>query len=200
MDCIAKTSVPESSDERANNVQSGLALPAAISPSSNSIRFSIRPWEAGQGRRVQNTRVLQPRFGWPPTSLANGAPVGIVRPQRRHRDESPHRRSKPYRPPSDANCPVALLAESSVPVIAFKSGSVPEVIRRVRPRWHNWRCRAGGSGIVEAIGTFSELGRRQVRRHFEKRFTTRRMAPRKYRLANGKSDRLLKGDIGSRTF
>jgi len=53
MDCIAKTSVAESSDERANNVQSGLALPAVICPSSNSIRFII-PREAGQGRQVQN--------------------------------------------------------------------------------------------------------------------------------------------------
>jgi hypothetical protein len=55
MDCSAKTSVAESGDERANNVQSGLALPAIICPISNSIRFIIRPWEAGQDRRVQNT-------------------------------------------------------------------------------------------------------------------------------------------------
>jgi hypothetical protein len=55
MDCIAKTSVAESSDERANNVQSGLALPAVICSSSSSIRFIIRPWEAGQGKPVQNT-------------------------------------------------------------------------------------------------------------------------------------------------
>src|SRR3979490_1588704 len=55
MDCIAKTSVAESSDERASNVQSGLALPAIICPISNSIRFILRPWEAGQDRRVKNT-------------------------------------------------------------------------------------------------------------------------------------------------
>jgi hypothetical protein len=55
MDCIAKTSVAESSDDRANNVQSDLALPAVICPSSDSIRFIIRPWEADQDRRVQNT-------------------------------------------------------------------------------------------------------------------------------------------------
>jgi hypothetical protein len=55
MDCIAKTSVAESSDETANNVQSGLALPAVICPSNNSIRLIIRPREAGQDRQVQNT-------------------------------------------------------------------------------------------------------------------------------------------------
>jgi glycosyltransferase involved in cell wall biosynthesis len=58
------------------------------------------------------------------------------------------------------------------PVIAFKSGSVPEVIDDgitgfVVP---------GEAEAVEAIGRLSELDRRQVRRHFEKRFTTRRMA------------------------
>ena len=34
----------------------------------------------------------------------------------------------------------------------------------------------GEAEAVEAIGRLSELDRRQVRRHFEKRFTTRRMA------------------------
>jgi glycosyltransferase involved in cell wall biosynthesis len=58
------------------------------------------------------------------------------------------------------------------PVIAFKSGSVPEVIDDgitgfVVP---------GEAEAIEAIGRLSELDRRQVRRHFEKRFTTRRMA------------------------
>ena len=58
------------------------------------------------------------------------------------------------------------------PVIAFKSGSVPEVIDDgitgfVVP---------GEAEAVEAIGRLSELDRREVRRHFEKRFTTRRMA------------------------
>jgi hypothetical protein len=48
------TSEPESSDEKANNVQSGLALPTIICSSDNSIRFIIRPWEADRGRRVQN--------------------------------------------------------------------------------------------------------------------------------------------------
>ena len=47
--------VADSSDERANNVQSGLALPAVICPISNSIRFIIRSWEAGQDRPVQST-------------------------------------------------------------------------------------------------------------------------------------------------
>src|SRR3954464_6341629 len=58
------------------------------------------------------------------------------------------------------------------PVIAFKSGSVPEVIDDgitgfVVP---------GETEAVEAIGRLSELDRRQVRRHFEKRFTATRMA------------------------
>src|SRR5882757_6846997 len=58
------------------------------------------------------------------------------------------------------------------PVIAFKSGSVPEVIDDgitgfVVP---------GEAAAIQAIGRLSELDRRQVRRHFEKRFTTRRMA------------------------
>jgi hypothetical protein len=37
IDCIAKTSVAESRDERANNVESGLALPAIICPTNSSI-------------------------------------------------------------------------------------------------------------------------------------------------------------------
>jgi len=58
------------------------------------------------------------------------------------------------------------------PFIAFKSGSVPEVIDDgitgfVVP---------GEAEAIEAIGRLSELDRREVRRHFEKRFTTRRMA------------------------
>jgi glycosyltransferase involved in cell wall biosynthesis len=35
---------------------------------------------------------------------------------------------------------------------------------------------SGEAEAVEAIERLSELDRRQVRRHFEKRFTTRRMA------------------------
>src|SRR5215212_7350121 len=58
------------------------------------------------------------------------------------------------------------------PVIAFKSGSVPEVIDDgitgfVVP---------GEAEAVEALGRLSKLDRRQVRTHFEKRFTARRMA------------------------
>jgi glycosyltransferase involved in cell wall biosynthesis len=58
------------------------------------------------------------------------------------------------------------------PVIAFKSGSVPEVIDDgitgfVVP---------GEAEAIEAIGRLSELDRWQVRGHFEKRFTTGRMA------------------------
>jgi len=58
------------------------------------------------------------------------------------------------------------------PVIAFRSGSVPEVIDDgvtgfVVP---------GEAEAVEAIGRLSELDRRKVRRHFEKRFTATRVA------------------------
>jgi glycosyltransferase involved in cell wall biosynthesis len=58
------------------------------------------------------------------------------------------------------------------PVIAFRSGSVPEVIDDgvtgfVVP---------GEAEAVEAIGRLSELDRRKVRIHFEKRFTATRMA------------------------
>ena len=58
------------------------------------------------------------------------------------------------------------------PVIAFKSGSVPEVIDDgitgfVVP---------GEAEAVQAVGRLGELDRRQVRTQFEKRFTARRMA------------------------
>src|SRR5213596_1718546 len=58
------------------------------------------------------------------------------------------------------------------PVIAYDSGSVPEVIDNGITGF----VVAGEAEAVEAIGRFSELDRREVRRHFEKRFTTRRMA------------------------
>ena len=58
------------------------------------------------------------------------------------------------------------------PVIAFNSGSVPEVIDNGITGF----VVAGEAEAVEAIGRLSELDRREVRRHFEKRFTTRRMA------------------------
>jgi len=59
MDCIAMTSIAESRDERANNVEAGLALPAINCPTNSSIRVTIRPWEPGQDMQVQNTLVLQ---------------------------------------------------------------------------------------------------------------------------------------------
>jgi glycosyltransferase involved in cell wall biosynthesis len=58
------------------------------------------------------------------------------------------------------------------PVIAFKSGSVPEVIDDGITGF----VVSGEAEAVRAIGRLSELDRRQVRGHFEKRFTTRRMA------------------------
>ena len=58
------------------------------------------------------------------------------------------------------------------PVIAFKSGSVPEVIDHGITGF----VVSGEAEAIQAIGRLSELDRRQVRRHFEKRFTARRMA------------------------
>jgi glycosyltransferase involved in cell wall biosynthesis len=58
------------------------------------------------------------------------------------------------------------------PVIAFSSGSVPEVID---DGITGFVVRSEAEA-VEAIGRVSELDRRRVRSHFEKRFTTRRMA------------------------
>jgi glycosyltransferase involved in cell wall biosynthesis len=58
------------------------------------------------------------------------------------------------------------------PVIAFKSGSVPEVIDEGITGF----VVSGEEEAVQAIGRLGELDRRQVRAHFEKRFTSRRMA------------------------
>jgi glycosyltransferase involved in cell wall biosynthesis len=58
------------------------------------------------------------------------------------------------------------------PVIAFNSGSVPEVIDDCITGF----VVPGETEAIEAIGRLSELDRRQVRTHFEKRFTARRMA------------------------
>jgi glycosyltransferase involved in cell wall biosynthesis len=58
------------------------------------------------------------------------------------------------------------------PVIAFRSGSVPEVIDEGITGY----VVSGEDEAVEAIGRLGELDRRRVRAHFEKRFTSRRMA------------------------
>ncbi|WP_108522345.1 glycosyltransferase family 4 protein [Bradyrhizobium algeriense] len=58
------------------------------------------------------------------------------------------------------------------PVIAFKSGSVSEVIDDGITGF----VVSDKAEAVEAIGRLSELDRRQVRMQFEKRFTARRMA------------------------
>jgi glycosyltransferase involved in cell wall biosynthesis len=58
------------------------------------------------------------------------------------------------------------------PVIAFRSGSVPEVIDDGLTGF----VVPGEAEAIQAIGRLSELDRRQVRRHFEKRFTAARMA------------------------
>ena len=58
------------------------------------------------------------------------------------------------------------------PVIAFKSGSVPEVIDDGVTGF----VVAGEAEAIQAVGRLGELDRRQVRMQFEKRFTARRMA------------------------
>jgi glycosyltransferase involved in cell wall biosynthesis len=58
------------------------------------------------------------------------------------------------------------------PVIAFRSGSVPEV---VDDRITGFVV-DGEAGAVDAIGRLGELDRGRVRAHFERRFTARRMA------------------------
>jgi glycosyltransferase involved in cell wall biosynthesis len=58
------------------------------------------------------------------------------------------------------------------PVIAFSSGSVPEVIDEGITGF----VVSGEAEAIQAIGRLAELDRRRVRRHFEKRFTTTRVA------------------------
>jgi glycosyltransferase involved in cell wall biosynthesis len=58
------------------------------------------------------------------------------------------------------------------PVIAFRSGSVPEVIDHGVSGF----VVDGEAEAVRAIGRLGELDRARVRAHFEQRFTARRMA------------------------
>ena len=58
------------------------------------------------------------------------------------------------------------------PVIAFRSGSVPEVVDDGITGF----VVDGEAGAVEAIGRLGELDRKRVREQFERRFTARRMA------------------------
>src|ERR1700716_191993 len=58
------------------------------------------------------------------------------------------------------------------PVIAFRSGSVPEVVDDGITGFVS----DGEAQAIEAVGRLGELDRRQVRRRFEERFTARRMA------------------------
>jgi glycosyltransferase involved in cell wall biosynthesis len=58
------------------------------------------------------------------------------------------------------------------PVIAFRSGSVPEVVDDGLTGF----VVTGETEAIKAIEKISKLDRRRVRRHFESRFTTRRMA------------------------
>jgi glycosyltransferase involved in cell wall biosynthesis len=58
------------------------------------------------------------------------------------------------------------------PVIAFRSGSVPEVVDHGITGF----VVDGEAEAVQAIGRLGELDRRQVRAQFERRFTAKRMA------------------------
>jgi glycosyltransferase involved in cell wall biosynthesis len=58
------------------------------------------------------------------------------------------------------------------PVIAFRSGSVPEVVDDGLTGF----VVDGEAEAVQAIGRLNELDRRNVRAHFEQRFTAKRMA------------------------
>ena len=58
------------------------------------------------------------------------------------------------------------------PVIAFRSGSVPEVVDHGVTGF----VVDGEAEAVQAIRRLDELDRRRVRAHFEQRFTARRMA------------------------
>ena len=58
------------------------------------------------------------------------------------------------------------------PVIAFPTGSVPEVVDDGITGF----IVGGESQAVDAIGRLGELDRRHVRAHFERRFTSKRMA------------------------
>jgi glycosyltransferase involved in cell wall biosynthesis len=61
---------------------------------------------------------------------------------------------------------------TGTPVIAWRNGSVPEVIDRGRNGW----IVSSIEEAVEAVGRASELPRTRVRECFESRFTSRRMA------------------------
>jgi glycosyltransferase involved in cell wall biosynthesis len=58
------------------------------------------------------------------------------------------------------------------PVIAFKSGSVPEVIDDGITGF----VVSGEAEAIQAVRRLGEINRQRVRMHFEKRFTARRMA------------------------
>jgi glycosyltransferase involved in cell wall biosynthesis len=58
------------------------------------------------------------------------------------------------------------------PVIAFRSGSVPEVV----DDGITGSVVEGEAEAIEAISRLGELDRRRVRSHFEQRFTAERMA------------------------
>ena len=57
MDCIARASVAEAGDERASNVQSGLALPAIICP---TVALSALPFVLGKPVEIGESGTREP--------------------------------------------------------------------------------------------------------------------------------------------
>ena len=64
------------------------------------------------------------------------------------------------------------------PVIAFRSGSVPEVVDEGITGF----VVDGEAEAIQAVGRLDDLDRRQVRTHFEQRFAAKRMAEEYLRL------------------
>ncbi|HET9629146.1 MAG TPA: glycosyltransferase, partial [Novosphingobium sp.] len=62
--------------------------------------------------------------------------------------------------------------DCGTPVIAFRTGSVPEVIDEGVTGF----VVDGEAEAIQAVGRIGQLDRRQVRRRFEERFTSSRMA------------------------
>jgi len=86
--------------EMASSVQLGLVLPRAKRATSIFRSVSIRPREAGAGRRGRSLPVLRHRPRGLPISLAGGARAGNGGcPEHRRQDASPGTPSRPSRPP-----------------------------------------------------------------------------------------------------
>ena len=78
------------------------------------------------------------------------------------------------------------------PVIAFRRGSVPEVLDDGVTGY----VTTDVPGAVEAVGRLGEIDRGEVRRVFERRFTARRMARVPERLRGGPGGEIKRGLCG----